>query len=191
MTDYTDREMHKANFPLAAAFPAALRREALSVLERFPEPQHPPVQPFRVRIGAETVEIPHRIYNNPEQITTGNLTDLQRHLIDCLLTRHWNGFIRQKHLNSIIGLAKPWVPPFVIQLLGEYVVDIIAVIHRNLNALDRALYREFLTANPKFFAVTVQRVTSYWDRYYREYPPDEYIGFKTVDFFRSLIQPVP
>ena len=179
--------MHQVNLSLAAAFPVAMRHEALSALEHFPQPQHAPAPPFHVGIGDETIAIPYRIYNQTDLITTTSLTDHQQHLMDCLLTRHCSGFIRQRHLHNIIRVAQPWVPPFVVQLLGEYVVNITTVIHQNLGALDRSLYREFLSANPKFFALTVQRVTSYWDCYYREYPRDEYVGFKAVNFFRSLI----
>jgi hypothetical protein len=48
------------------------------------------------------------------------------------------------------------------------------------------LYREFLQANPEFFTQTGQRVLSYWDRYHRVHPRDEYGGFKVLEFFKSL-----
>jgi hypothetical protein len=74
----------------------------------------------------------------------------------------------------------------VVQLVGEYAIEIIDVIHEHLNLLDRPLYREFLQANPEFFTQTGQRVLSYWDRYHRVHPRDEYGGFKVLEFFKSL-----
>jgi len=40
-----------------------------------------------------------------------------------------NGFVRQQHLERIIRSGNPWVPPFVFQLVGEYAIEIIGVIH--------------------------------------------------------------
>ena len=176
------------NAGLAAAFPSALQPDVLVVLEQLPEPEHPAAATFRVKVDGEMVEIPTRIYHSPSRIAGEGLTALQRELLDCLLTRHYDGLIRQEHLVRVVRTSHTWVVPFVVQLLGEYVVQIIDVIQENLVALDRALYREFLYANPGFFALTAQRVTSYWDRYYSHYNRDEYAGFRVLEFFRSLLE---
>jgi len=49
------------------------------------------------------------------------------------------------------------------------------------------LYREFLQANPEFFTQTGQRLESYWNRYYRVHPKEEYVGFKILEFFKNLV----
>jgi hypothetical protein len=177
--------MHELNAGLVAAFPTALRKHVLAALEIFPEPDLPAAGEFSVIVHGELVTIPYRLYHPPSQIKTDHLTDLEKEIVDCLLTRHHDGFVRQQHLERIICSGNPWVPPFVIQLLGEYVTEIIGVIHDNLSVLDHSLYREFLKANPKFFARTARRVASYWDRYYRLYSKDGYAGFRVLDFFRS------
>jgi len=179
--------MHALNAGLVAAFPTALRAHVLAVLEGFPEPDLPAAGEFSVKVSGELVTIPYRLYHSPGQIKTDNLTDLEKEIVDCLLTRHHNGFVRQQHVERIIRSGNPWVPPFVVQLLGEYSIEIIGVIHDHLNALDHSLYREFLQANPKFFTQTAQRVVSYWDRYYRVHPRDEYVGFKVLEFFKNLL----
>jgi hypothetical protein len=129
--------MYTFNMGLATAFPAELRKHALAALEAFPEPELPPSRKFSVRLGSQTVDIPYRIYNSPGLIVTHRLTDLEMNLADCLLTRHHNGFVRQQHLGRIIHLRHSWIPPFVLQLLGEYVVEIIEVINDNLSAYRR------------------------------------------------------
>jgi hypothetical protein len=54
--------------------------------------------------------------------------------------------------------------------------------------LDRSLYGAFLAANPEFFALTEQRVASYWNCYYsRRYKRKEYAGFQVINYFKSLI----
>lgn len=179
--------MHQSNSELACAFPAALRNDVLAVLSVLPE--SPRIQgTFSVRIADEVVVLPRRIYHDPAPISTASLTGLQRELVDCLLTRHIDGFVRQEHLQRIISANRVWIPPFVVRLAGEYVMEILHLIHQNLENLDRAIYGEFLKANPEFFAVTKQRAISYWNCYYRHgYRRTEYIGFRLMDFFESLL----
>jgi hypothetical protein len=179
--------MHALNAGLAAAFPASLREHVLAALETFPEPEHPSAEGFSVRVVGELVTIPYRLYHSAGQIKTEHLADLEKEIVDCLLTRHHDGFVRQQRLERIIRSGNPWVPPFVVQLVGEYAIEIIDVIHKHLNLLDRPLYREFLQANPEFFAQTTQRVESYWDRYHRVHPREEYVGFKVLELFKSLV----
>ena len=80
-----------------------------------------------------------------------------------------------------------WIPTFVVQLVGEYVVEILQVVSRNLDHLDPPLYRRFLRANPEFFARTKQRVISYWDCYYRWQRRTDYVGFQIITFLEHLV----
>jgi len=79
------------------------------------------------------------------------------------------------------------VPPFVLKLLGEYVVEILFAIQSNVSALDASIYRRFVKENPEFMEKTRQRMISYWDCYYRrDYRRDEYIGLKLFSHFKAL-----
>jgi hypothetical protein len=121
-------------------------------------------------------------------IVPGQLRGLQLHLVDCILTRHSDGRVRQKSLAQIIGSSNPWVPAYVIQLLGEYEIEIIVDIEANLGILDARLYSQFLRANPDFFGLTERRVQSYWDCYYGSHKKDEYVGFRVLRFFKGLVE---
>jgi hypothetical protein len=180
--------MHAINMGLVTAFPAELREHALAALDTFPEPEHPPFGMFSVKVTGQLVEIPYRLYHSPGLIVSEHLSNLETNLADCLLTRHHNGLVRQKHLKRIIHLTHSWVPPFIVQLLGEYVVEIIAVINDNLSTLDRSRYRDFLLDNQDFFDQTAQRVSSYWHCYYRDQNRQDYVGFKVLEYFRSLVK---
>lgn len=63
--------------------------------------------------------------------------------------------------------------PFVVQLTGEYVLEILGTIGMGVPGLaapgsaDRRLYGEFIERNPDFFARAERRVVSYWSCYYR------------------------
>jgi hypothetical protein len=179
--------MHALNAGLVAAFPTAVREHVLAALETFPEPEHPAAGGFSVKVAGELVTIPYRLYHSPGQIKAEPLTDLEKEIVDCLLTRHHDGFVRQQYLQRIIRSGNPWVPPFVVQLLGEYSIEIIGVIYEHLGKLNGSVYREFLQANPEFFTQTAQRVESYWNRYHRRHPREEYVGFKVLEFFKSLV----
>jgi hypothetical protein len=145
---------------------------------------------FSVEIGEETIRIPYRIYHDPAQIDFDCLTQTQRDLLACLLTRHHSGFVRAEYLATIIGRDEEWVPPFVVQLVGEYVIEIIRLIKDNLHHLNPGIYRQFLIRNPAFYRTTRKRVSSYWDCYYRGERRNEYAGFQVLEFFNQLI-PAP
>lgn len=84
-------------------------------------------------------------------------------------------FVRQKHLANIVSCSHEWVPRFVVQLLGKYVIEIICVMEENLKNLDATLCSQFLLSN--FLALTRQRVIRYGDCYYRSIGQDEYPGW--------------
>jgi|SRR5215813_9893241 len=174
------------NSDLANAFPSSLRGDALQVVSVLPQPTWN-TETFSVYVGDETLSVPYRIYHDPELIDRTCLTPRQGELLDCLLTRHHDGFIREKYLASIICANNEWIPPFVVQLVGEYVIEILQVVSRNLNLLDPPLYRRFLRENPKFFALTKQRVISYWNCYYRWQRRADYVGFQITTFMENLV----
>jgi len=178
--------MHAMNASLVSAFPTSLRQNALVVAEAFPEPRHPSAGHFSVNVQHEIVTIPYRLYHVPSEIRAEHLTGLEKEFVDCLLTRHHDGLVRQHHSEKIVRLQNSWVPPFVVRLLGESVIEIIAVIHRNLDYLDRSLYREFFQSNSEFLPRTAQRVASYWNCYQRLHPKENYLGFKVLDSFRAI-----
>lgn len=175
------------NFDLADAFPSSLRADALKVASVLPQPLLS-AWTFSACVSGETLSIPYRVYHDPALINRTDLTARQGELLDCLLTRHHDGFIREKYLAGIIRASNEWIPPFVVQLVGEYVLEILQVISRNLDYLDPSLYRTFLRANPQFFNLTKQRVNSYWDCYYRRWQcRTDYAGFQILTFMEHLI----
>lgn len=178
------RHPPQSNLELKVAFPSELQKEVLTALAALPENPYPWAS-FNVRVENEALSIPYRIYHNVSLTRTAGLS-LHEQILACLLTRHHDGFIREKHLTGIIAVNANWVAPFVIQLLGEYVIEIIRVIENNLAVLDRSLYGRFLRSNPEFWARTQGRVISYWDCYYRSHDKDTYPGFRVLNFFRRL-----
>jgi hypothetical protein len=89
-----------------------------------------------------------------------------RTVVACLYTRHSDGYVRERNVRAIISSSADWVPPFVVQLLGEYVVEVHRVIEPNVDGLGQS-YVRFVAENPAFMQLTRQRVISYWDCYFR------------------------
>nr|WP_202501609.1 hypothetical protein [Streptomyces sp. SID5785] len=181
---------------MEAAFPAHLADDVRCVLAVVPESTLAPVQPFAVDVQGETVLVPSRIYpDEPAAPAVGRLTPVQQVILHCLYSRHHDGRVRQRHVERILPSNAAWVAPFVVQLAGEYVVEIIDAVRRGLPELvtpgsDQCrLYGEFLARNPAFLALTERRVVSYWDCYYRgKYSTfSTYPGAVLIEEFRTAV----
>lgn len=172
------------NSKLVEAFPARLKDDTLVAVAALPEAFHQPSQPFHVRVNAELLSIPYRVYHDEPRIDVGGLSVLQRQLISAILTRHHDGYVRQKHLAAIVAINEDWVPPFVIQLVGEYVIEILLDIEANIHNFDTNLYAYFLRRNMDFLDLTEQRVISYWNCYFRSRRRDDYVGFRLLGYLK-------
>jgi hypothetical protein len=161
--------------PLTAAFPRSLLPIA-DVVARLVPTAIEPIGAIAVEVDGEVVTLPGRIYA-PEvpTATVAALAPAEALALHCLYTRHHDGFIRAHHLEPVLTSDAPWAVPFVVQLIGEYVVEIVATIARTLDlgptSADRERYGRFITANPRYFEATASRVVSYWDCYHRDQYP--------------------
>lgn len=149
------------------AFPAAQSLRAADIARLIP------AYPYRlwgyeVSLNGELLEIPVRLYF-PPQLLAGSDNDT---LLLCLGTRHHDGFLRQKCVTQLLERGDECAVPYIVQLLGEYVVEIAHVINDALAGMDLAPYQRFLSENPRYLATTRRRVISYWSCYYRTAYPD-------------------
>lgn len=179
---------------LAAAFPEELAGDVRAVLDVMPQARIAPVSPFSVHVGDATVAIPYRIYHEQLPVDVArSLTDTQAAISCCLYSRHSDGLVRQRHLERIVGSDEPWVVPYVVQLVGEYVLEILQSIHHGLSDLlsahsaKRLAYGDFIARNPEFFARTERRVVSYWSCYHRwRFPAfGTYPGCQLLELLRA------
>ena len=130
--------MSEATETLIGAFPKDVRQAAAEVTRVF-EGAGATCSPdsFGIKVSGEGLSIPARIYVEERRVMMGE--GLARHLADCLLTRHHDGYVRARALARIISLNKPWSIPFVVQLIGEYVVEILVIYRRQLRR-DRSSF---------------------------------------------------
>jgi len=152
---------------MLAAYPLTLRKDVKTVLGIIP----PSSACFNdthsrcVRLGAETVRIPYRIYSDePDSKRIEGLTDTQKAILTTLYTRHANGFIREKWLAEIPADAA-WQAPFVALLIGEYVAEIAERIYTTPR-FDKDFFNSFVLENKALCSRITAQVITYWDLFY-------------------------
>ncbi|WP_170092294.1 hypothetical protein [Mycobacteroides abscessus] len=181
---------------LLAAFPESIRADVSAALALMPTtsrvmPNGSKLSPhsigsnrrqYHLTVGGEAVDIPYRIYHDSPDPDVPETHPTQRTILGCLYTRHYDGFVRQQWLRTILDAEHPWVAPFVIQLLGEYVPEIVDDIDGALRARHAEPYERFITENPQFHTLIRQRAISYWNVYSRSRYPRlcDYPGYSLL-----------
>lgn len=162
---------------MVRAFPGAMRREAEAAATALAN-SGATLSPdgFTVIVGVEPVTIPERLYVDVRTAPAGD-----GDLIACLLTRHHDGFVRQAALEHVLRLDTAWATPFIVRLVGEYVIEIIEQIDVRCADLPLDHLPDFVKANPDFMRLTRARVASYWNWFYRHIPRREYVGFRLME----------
>ena len=83
-----------------------------------------------------------------------------------------------------------WAAPFIITLIGEYIIEILDDVSEAMTAELEQTLQGFIVGNTAFWETTKRKVTSYWNAYYRPrmrnegrpvFRHDEYVGFRLID----------
>lgn len=144
---------------------------------------------FLVKTQGATVAIPSRIHTTPPPDFFLSLLPQQlRDPLLCKYTRHHNGHVRERFLKKILNLNSPLVAPYIVQLSGEYVIELLDAIYKGIESYDCTALQAFLSENQQYCDKTRQRMISYWDCYYRaKYPRlRDYVGYKLFEKFDRI-----
>lgn len=176
---------------LAEAFSANHRLEALSAGDAVARllDQHQWTDRFTVQADGQSVLIPARLRFASDRL---GIADSERtwRFARALQTRSNDGFERQRAARDLMDDLQPWSAPFIVTLIGEYIVEILNDIYAALTPHDAQTVAAFIVQNEAYWGTTKRRVMSYWDVYYRSrrssetrhcYRRDEYVGFKLID----------
>lgn len=172
---------------LLNAFPKDIKSDVKIVIDYLSDKNfdiHPTAQQ-EVILNGEHLIIPSRIYfDKPTDFNSDNLTKQQKKILNCIYLRHHNGFVRQRQLKELKDNTEYYVIPFIFQLLGEYVIEILYDIDEHLNERTINNYVKFIRENERYWQQTESRMISYWNEYYR-YPNfkrlNDYIGKRIFD----------
>ena len=112
---------------LKASFPKALGNEIENLLSLIKvDSKHNAHWGYEFNIENNPIEMPSRIYWEEHRLMKPKtLSQTSKTILACILTRHHNGYIREKYLIQIIDSNEYWTVPFLVQLLGEYVIEIL------------------------------------------------------------------
>ena len=136
-----------------------------------------------IKVNGEQLTIPCRLYfDEPDIDSENNLTERQKVILNCIYLRHHNGYLRERRLKKLVDMTEKWIIPFTIQLLGEYVFEILEVLNIQINEKTIGNYYSFVEENSKYWQQTESRMISYWNEYYRGKFPKlkEYLGTALV-----------
>jgi hypothetical protein len=125
-------------------------------------------------VAGEPVVIPARIHNpEPSPGAVAGMSRVEVVVTAAIYSRHHDGYVRQRQLGTLLGADEPWTAPFIVQLLGEYVIEIC----RDIEWFARTAFparpamqesmSAFFSENRCFAALTRQRAISYWSCFYR------------------------
>ena len=143
---------------------------------------------FQVIVSGDVVLIPYRLHFSAGLLGEGATpTD---HLIrQCFQARSNDGFQRQRAVRHLLVDVQPWSAPFILALVGEYVIEILNDIHDALMPRVPAALADFICANPAYWELTQQRVASYWNVYYRaDFRRSDYVGFKLLNTLAEAVR---
>lgn len=172
MFNFIKKYKERISQPFLKMFPEDLSDDVKIVTKFLPIDIYPPHKdkPISIKVGSENITIYSRIYKEElEESQISRLTDVQKLILSCIYTRHHDGFIREKYLKNILADQRPWTVPFVVILLGEYVVELLELVKQNLdNSATQKLYSNFVFNNPIFWKKTKSRIINYWYIYYRD-----------------------
>jgi len=171
---------------LALAFPARIRSDANRIAALL-QPTLTESQGIPVNVQGEAVVIPYRIGQSFDERLFRELNHTQALMYACMLSRSHDGTVRERQIERLVRTNEPWAAPFIAQLSGEYVVEILDTIERNLGFIDREIYGDFFSRNPAYLYWTEQRMVSYWNCNYRwlRKNEDDYVGFRLFKLFRD------
>ena len=127
------------------------------------------------------IKFPYRIYCQDDEHAYSLFGDNEKLIYDCIFTRSNDGYVREKHIENILGTEIPeWCLPYILRSSADYVLDIVNTIYEHLKHRDNSLFQAFCRNNPKILQTNYRRMSTYWNEYYRsDYPEfSTYIGQK-------------
>lgn len=179
-----DKIKSGAKETILRSFPSALKQDVEKVVDILSFDKDFLFSPGAqtINLDNEVLNISYRIYfDEPSLTAEKSLTEQQRTILNCIFLRHHDGYVRQRRLELLLDKIEYFVVPFVFQLLGEYVIEILFLLDTHINDNTIHNYLKFINDNKKYWHKTENRVTSYWNVYYRRPHYPSYLPSKYKD----------
>ena len=160
---------------LQQGFPNNLRDDVVKVIGLLPQKTYHNVaidesqQTVEYFQGDQVIKFPYRnYYMDISDHYLDTLNEQQKMILHCIYSRNCDGYVRQKHLKSLLLMNyEDWAIPYIVKICDEYVVEIVEMTYDILKQQDTELIRKFCIENREAFCKSYSRMTSYWNEYYR------------------------
>jgi len=169
-------------------FPNSLRDDVSKVVKLIPRKTYNDVgigfseQVIQYFQDGNVIKFPYRMYYTEiSDKIINELNSQQEMILHCIYSRSCDGFVRQRHLRSLLMIDYPdWVIPYIVKLCDEYVMEILEMTYDILKGQDTERIKRFCLENPQSFCKSYARMISYWNEFYRYkvYNFRDYIGRK-------------
>lgn len=184
---------------LAEAFPSEYQSVAMSAGDAAARllTRRQWTERFPVQVGARRVLIPARLHFTSDRLSMTE-SDEAWPFARALQTRSNDGFERQRAAGDLLADLRPWGAPFVVALIGEYVVEILDDIAVAMTPELARTLGAFIVGNEAYWNTIKRRITSYWNVYYRARWLNEqgraerraeFVGFRLVRQLESVAFP--
>ena len=138
-------------------------------------------------LNGENIVFPYRLYLiDISDDILNNLSEQEKNIVHCLYTRSCDGYVREKHLKSLLNSNyDEWVIPYIVKICDEYVIELLELTYLILKDRDNQKIKQFCIENVEIFCKNYNRMISYWNEFYRVdcYKFKDYIGRK---LFRDI-----
>lgn len=117
----------------------------------------------------DVIRFPYRMYYIDVQDEALDKLSLQEKMIlHCIYSRSCDGFVRQKHLHSLLLMDyADWAIPYIVKSCDEYVIEILEMTYEILKEQDTERIKRFCFENAQSISKSYDRMISYWNEYYR------------------------
>lgn len=156
-------------------FPNYLRDDVTTVVGMIP---HKTYNNVTISVSEDTIQyfqdnkvirFPYRTYYI--DISDGvkeKLSQRQKMILHCIYSRSCDGFVRQKHIYSLLQMDyEDWAIPYIVKICDEYVVEILEMTYDILKEQDTERIKGFCLENIVPFCKSYNRMISYWNEFYR------------------------
>mgnify|MGYP005606914777 FL=1 len=117
----------------------------------------------------KVIRFPYRTYYiDISDEVKENLSQRQKMILHCIYSRSCDGFVRQKHIYSLLQMNyEDWAIPYIVKICDEYVVEILEMTYDILKEQDTERIKRFCLENIVPFCKSYNRMISYWNEFYR------------------------
>ena len=157
------------------AFPESISEDVIEALDALDGSSHEPHihDGLHRVVDNHTLVLPSRVYfSGVREHKIKSLSSQQRQIVAALMTRHHSGYRRESWGRELCRSPSMWATPFVVDLLGDYVLEILVMLESNLDRRWEPFAGHFLAENKGITTALNHRILNYWHCYYRWYHPN-------------------